>query len=1065
MQKNLPIENLLDEYYKALIATYSTHDASEYSYRTAMENLLNGLLQPDYQAVNEPRNVSCGKPDISIIRKRDGITVASIETKDINKPDLEGKGRNQEQFDRYKKAMNHVVFTDYLRFLFYESGNDTPILDIRIAECKNEEISPNIEMGKKLCSFLRSYIGKSIQPIRSSTTLADLMAKKSQLMCAIITDILQKNEQDSATGLLRKTFDDLKDSLIQNLDEEGFAKIYSQTVAYGLFAARLHDATPEDFSRSEAANLIPKTNKLLRGIFNDLAGNTIHERISWIIDDLVEMFGATNLQKMFQRDIRNNRDPLIHFYEDFLKAFNSTDRKNFGVWYTPLPIVKFIVDSIDSLLKEKLNISEGLADTTTITHKTVKGDIEVCQVQILDPAVGTGTFLAEVINHIADQYSGQKTLWQKYAHSCLLPRLYGFEIQMASYTVAHIKLDMVLAHTGYKPEADDAFHICLTDSLRKPNKKGESNTGYWISMEQEEANRIKTERPIMVMLGNPPYNGESQNKAKEIDALIEKYKQEPAQILNKKEKPKRIPDTKWLNNDYVKFIALAQKFIVENGKGIIGYITPNTHLDNLTFRGMRYQLLKTFDEIYIVNLHGSNKPKETCPDGSKDDNVFGIESGVCISIFVKTGKDQYEESKLARVFYKDIYGKKNDKFDYLENNSLSAIDFMEVKPSKPMYFMVPLQNAMEKEYANGFSLEELFVVGGVGMCTKRDKIAYQSSLEDIKKVTNDFFYLSETDIKKKYNITTESDDSKISNGIRNIKEFGTKDTFFAKALYRPFNIKYTYFTNKSKGFIARPVYNLMRHLTHKDANKNLGLVIGKSGKAVGDMPWNLCFITNTIVDLNIFYRGGGYVYPLYINTSKAVNQGDASTQELGNAQEAIIPNLNEDIVTKIVDKLEHQPSPEEILDYIYAILHSGKYREKFKEQLKYQFPRIPYPSNEDSFNALASLGNLLRNLHLMESCTKWNASKQYPFKGSGSSIVMKPHWKDDKIFINEENYYDHVSEEVWKYYMGGYQVAEKWLKDRKGMELDFKDIIHYSNILYALSQTIIVSKEIDSIYR
>lgn len=793
MQKNLPIENLLDEYFKALNATYSTHDASEYSYRSALENLLNSLLQPEYQAINEPRNMTCGKPDISIIRKRDAVTVGSIETKDINKPDLEGKGRNQEQFDRYKKAMNHAVFTDYLRFLFYESGNDTPILDIRIGTCQNDEIIPDNEKGKQLCSFLRKYIGKKIQPIRSATTLADLMAKKSQLMCAILTDLLKENGKDNASGLLKKTYTDLKDSLIQNLDEDGFAKIYSQTVAYGLFAARLNDSTPENFSRAEAAELIPKTNKLLRGIFNDLAGNTIHERISWIIDDLVEMFGATNLQKMFERDIRNNRDPLIHFYEDFLKAFNSADRKNFGVWYTPLPIVKFIVDSIDILLKNKLSIEEGLADTTTIIHKTLDGETELSQVQILDPAVGTGTFLAEIINHIADQYKGQETLWQKYVHSCLLPRLYGFEIQMASYTVAHIKFDMVLAHTGYKTEKDDAFHICLTDSLRKPNKTGESNTGYWISLEQAEADRIKSQRPIMVMLGNPPYNGESQNKADEIEELIEKYKQEPDQILKKNEKAKKIADTKWLNNDYVKFIALAQRFIEENGKGIIGYITPNTHLDSLTFRGMRYQLLKTFDNIYIINLHGSNKTKETCPDGSKDENVFGIESGVCITLFVKTGTEK-GESSLAKVYYKDVYGKKKDKFDFLEQNDLLALNFEEVTPTSPMYFLLPIKKNMETEFGQGFSVEELFIKRGLGMRTHRDNIAYQANLSDIKSIIEDFKFLEESEIKKKYNITKESRDQKVAYAQRNVKEFGIKDEFFKKALVRPFDSKFTYFT-------------------------------------------------------------------------------------------------------------------------------------------------------------------------------------------------------------------------------------------------------------------------------
>lgn len=1063
MQKNLPIENLLDEYYKALNATYSTHDASEYSYRSAMENLLNGLL-PEYQAINEPRNMTCGKPDISIIRKRDGVTVASIETKDINKPDLEGKGRNQEQFDRYKKAMNHVVFTDYLRFLFYESGNDTPILDIRIGKCQYNEILPDKEKGKQLCTFLCNYIGKKIQPIRSATTLADLMAKKSQLMCAILTDILKKNSEDKASGLLKRTYTDIKDSLILNLDEEGFAKIYSQTVAYGLFAARLNDSTPENFSRAEAAELIPKTNMFLRGIFNDLAGNTIHERISWIVDDLVEMFGATNLQKMFERDIRNNRDPLIHFYEDFLKAFNSADRKTFGVWYTPLPIVKFIVDSIDILLKNRLDIKEGLADSTIIKHKILEEEIELNQVQILDPAVGTGTFLAEIINHIADQYKGQETLWQKYVHSCLLPRLYGFEIQMASYTVAHIKFDMVLAHTGYKVEKDDAFHICLTDSLRKSDKKGESNTGYWISQEQAEATRIKSQRPIMVMLGNPPYNGESQNKAEEIEELIKKYKQEPGQKLNKKEKPKKIADTKWLNNDYVKFIALAQHFIEENGKGIIGYITPNTYLDSLTFRGMRYQLLKVFDEIYIINLHGSNKPKETCPDGSKDENVFGIESGVCVTLFVKTGKEK-GESSLAKVFYKDVYGKKKDKFDFLEKNNLLTLEYEEVLPLAPSYFLLPIEKAMEDEFNNGFSVEDLFIKRSLGMCTKRDKIAYQAHLSDIKSIVENFMFLEEFEIKKKYNIKKESRDQKVAYAQRNIKEFGIKDEFFKKALIRPFDLKYTYFTNKSKGFIAFPVYDTMRHLAHQDPSKNLGLIIGKSGNVVGDMPWNLCFVTNTIVDLNIFYRGGGYVYPLYVDTSKAVNQGDSTTQELGDEKETIIPNLNGEIIKKLTDSLGMEPSPEDVLDYIYAILHSSNYREKFKEQLKYQFPRIPFPRNHEEFQSLSSLGNKLSHLHLMDNALSWNAKNQYPFKGNGSSIVVKPLWKDGKVYINKDNYYDNVTEDVWQYYIGGYQVAEKWLKDRKGTELDFNAIIHYSNILYVLKQTICLAIEIDKIYK
>ena len=1065
MPKNLNIEYLLNEYFKSINMIYSTHDASEYSYRSALENLLNGLLQPNYHAINEPRNMSCGKPDISIVRKKDNVTVAAIETKDIDKSDLEGKGRNQEQFDRYKKAMNHAVFTDYLRFLFYESGNDSSICDIRIGQCQDNTIVPNMEEAIKLCSFLRSYVGKTIQPIRSSTLLAALMAKKSQLMCAILTDILKQDAKDNATGLLMRTFNDLKETLILDLDIEGFAKIYSQTVAYGLFAAKLHDATPDTFSRAEAAELIPKTNKLLRGIFNDLAGNTIHERISWIIDDLVEMFAATNLQKMFERDIRNNRDPLIHFYEDFLKAFNANDRKKYGVWYTPLPIVKFIVRSIDYLLKNKLDIQDGLADTTIIQHKTIDGIYELNQVQILDPAVGTGTFLAEVINYVADQYKGQKTMWQKYAHSCLLPRLNGFEIQMASYTVAHIKLDMVLAHTGYQAENDDQFHICLTDSLRSTSNKGESNTGYWISQEQEEANRIKTQRPIMVVLGNPPYNGESKNKAPETEKLIEKYKLEPEQVITKNGKAKKIAYTKWLNNDYVKFIALAQRYIEDNGKGIIGFITPNIYLEHETFRGMRYQLLSSFEEIYIINLHGSNKPPKICPDGSPDENIFGIESGVCISLFVKK-KKKNEERTLANVYYHDIIGKRKEKFNFLEKNDIASIKFTEVKPSTPMYQMFPIDRSMEKEFEKGVSVEEIFLKNGVGMRTHRDSIAYQKDLPSIKNIIKDFANLTESEIKEKYNIKKESRDQKVSYAQRNVKEFGLNESNFKIALVRPFDCMYTYFTNKSKGFIAYPVYDIMRHLIHKDKSKNLGLVIGKSGKAVGDMPWNLCFITNTIVDLNVFYRGGGYVYPLYVDTNTSVNQGKASTQEIGDDCNTIIPNLNEDFIKRITESIGGEsPTPENILDYIYATLYSSVYRKKFKEQLKYHFPRIPYPSSSDYFYKMSELGKELRHLHLMDSSEKWNAKNIYPFKGDGSCIVVKPYWKDGRIYINDTNYYDNIPQEIWSYYIGGYQVAEKWLKDRKGTELDFHEIVHYSNILYVIAHTLLTTKEIDEVYK
>ena len=1046
--------DIIKAYKKSISLKYSMGDASEYTYRSSLENFLNDILGGKYDAVNEKRQIECGKPDIAI-QGKDNVTIAAIETKDINKGDLDGKGKNQEQFDRYKQAINHIVFTDYLDFHFYESGE--MIMAIRIGNSKGDKIEFNDEKIEELIAFFRSYIPNSIPAIHSSKHLADLMARKAKLMCAIITNILNDNKSDDdAKGLLLKTYKDIKDGLVQAIDIEGFAKIYSQTVAYGLFAARLHDNTLDDFSRGEAANLIPKTNRFLRGVFNELAGNNIHDDITWIVDDLVEMFKAVDLRKMFERDIKKDRDPLIHFYEDFLMAFDPKDKANRGVWYTPIEVVRFIVRSVDSLLKTKLQVSSGLAENKLIPNKTVDKDEMVQQVQILDPATGTGTFLTEVINEIAEQIGDHSMLWQKYVEENLLPRLYGFEIQMASYTVAHIKVDMVLEKTGYKIKSNDRFHICLTDSLRRNTGKQDSNTGYWISKEQEEANRIKGHKPIMVMIGNPPYKGESVNKGKDIDRLIEKYKLEPGRD------DLSIPDTKWVNNDYVKFIGLAQRFIVENGSGIIGYINANSYLESLTFRGMRYHLLKTFDEIYIVNLHGDSKSRETSLRDEKEENVFDIQPGVCINLFVKkqlTEGEERTDDHFADVYYTDIYGSRKNKLKILSENDVSSLKFQKVEMHAPMYFFVPIDFSHEEEFYDGFSPEDLFKIGGVGMRSHRDAIAYQGSKDAIKAVTEDFMNLDEEKIKKKYHIEKESRDQKVSYAVENIKSFGLKEEFYKQALYRPFDMKHTYFTNKSKGFIAYPVYDIMRHLVHKEEDKNLGLIVGQCGNVVGDMEWNLGFVTNSIVDLNVFYRGGGYVYPLYVETKKETEYGNSTSTDFGT--DSIISNFKEETMLKVIQHLGERPSNEDLFDYIYATLYSPNYRKKYSEFLKRDFPRIPYPTSTDRFDKMVEKGSQLRNLHLMKDNEKWDAHKLFPCVGVGTGIIEYRRWENNKVYINDTQYFDNVTENVWNFFIGGYQVADKWLKDRIGQELSLEEILHYSQIIYVIEHTLMLMNEID----
>ncbi|MBQ6062183.1 MAG: N-6 DNA methylase [Prevotella sp.] len=1029
-------------------------DAREHTYRAPLENFLQALLGKGYHTLNEPSRIECGNPDIHI-RNKDNITVAIIETKDINSGDLDGTTRNQAQFDRYKRAISHCIFTDYLDFHFFENGEAEPMKTIRIATVQGKKAVMDEEKGEELVAFLKTYIADSIPQITSAKKLADLMARKARLMYSVIIDIFDHETDNKERGLLLHFYEELRDSLVPSLDTKGFAKVYSQTVAYGLFAARLHDPTTEDFSRGEATHLIPKTNPFLRGIFNDLAGNNIHPRISWIVDDLVRMFAATDLQRMFERDAKQNRDPLIHFYEDFLAAFDPQDKKTFGVWYTPLEVVRFIVNAVDYTLKTKFGIEDGLADNHKTINKLTHEKEETPLVQILDPATGTGTFLAEVVNHVAEHFQGQQMLWQKYVHENLLPRLYGFEIQMASYTVAHVKLDLVLRNTGYDVMPNDRFNVCMTDSLTGDSPNSEGNANYWIKSELEEANKIKSQKPIMVMVGNPPYNGESQNKGdnyKDIAKLLNDYKREPG-------KNHHIDDTKWLNNDYVKFIRLAQRFIEDKGEGVIGFINPHSYLDSLTFRGMRYELLKTFDEIYILDLHGNSKTRETSLGDVKDENVFDILPGVCINIFVKKATTEGGKGKegLARVYHADLYGRRKDKLEYLATHGIEDIPFKEVEIHAPMYFFVPIDFTHEEEYYSGFSPKELFKIGGVGVCSKRDSIAFQHTKEQIKRVVEDFYNLPETDIKRIYRIERESRDQQVSLAKANIVSYGLKEEYYREVLYRPFDKKFTYYTDKSKGFIAYPVYDVMKHLTHHDPSKNLSLITWSAGKDVGNMTWNLAFVSDTIVDLHVFYRGA-YIYPLYVRPGQETHYTDNSTEvELGHGQEEhkmLIPNFCPEVVARIAKALGKQPSPEELLDYIYAVLHSPRYRERYKEFLKRDFPRIPYPTNAQSFDALALTGHALRELHLMQDASSWKAHKLFPCVGKGSNIIERREWRDGRVYINDTQYYNNVSEEMWNFYIGGYQVADKWLKDHARQELRLDDVIHYSNILYAINETI-----------
>jgi len=510
-----------------------------------------------------------------------------------------------------------------------------------------------------------------------------------------------------------------------------------------MFAARLHDPTLEDFSRQEAAELIPKSNPFLRKLFGYVAGPDIDIRIKPTVDNLAEVFRATNVEQLLKNFGKSTQtqDAIIHFYETFLAEYDPKLRKARGVWYTPEPVVKFIVRAVDDVLKTEFNLPQGLADTSKTKIK-VNTDVadkrsatgykqtekEVHKVQILDPATGTGTFLAEVVNYIySKKFKAMQGAWSGYVEQHLIPRLNGFELLMASYALAHLKLEMLLRETGYREESSQRLNVYLTNSLEEHHKDTGTLFSNWLSTEANDANHIKRDTPVMCVIGNPPYSGESANKGKWIMELMEDYKKEPGGKEKLKEQ-----NSKWINDDYVKFMRYGQHFIEKNGEGILAFINPHGFLDNPTFRGMRWNLLKTYDKIYTIDLHGNSKKKETAPDGSKDENVFDIQQGVSINILVKTGKKK--ASDLGRVFHYDCYGKRNDKYSFLAENNLAAIPFVVLPNKVPNYFMIQKDFEAEEQYKSGFKVSNLFNIHSLGVLTKRDvlSVAFDHNLLEEK---------------------------------------------------------------------------------------------------------------------------------------------------------------------------------------------------------------------------------------------------------------------------------------------------------------------------------------------
>lgn len=1060
------IKNLIKEYVSSLNNVFCTGGTTEHSFRGTLEKLLKDLRpksiknQKEITIINEAKRKTYGAPDLEI-RKGD-VIISFIETKDINDKDLRGTNEksHKEQFDRYKKAIDTIAFTDYLEFILFEKGKET--ISARIAK----RIGNNIvfiedeEQISKFEKIIKQLFEANAEPIRSAKFLTETLAAKAKLISSILQTAMKNNDtkEDKELHLKLNAFQKF---LVHDMTEEQFVDFYAQTIVYGLFIARIYDATPQSFSLLEAADLIPKTNPFLKKIFKLLALADLHTSIKWIVDDLVEIFKVTNMEKV----LRNyGKDPLVHFYEDFLEEYNPKIREDFGVWYTPQQVVSFIVDAVDYLLKTELNIQDGLADNSIIDYQGK----QIHKVQILDPATGTGTFLATVAEKIRKYYIGQEGLWTEDVVKHIIPRMNGFEYLMAPYTMAHLKLSTSLGLDKINSESIDRLRIFLTNSLEEEHPEENLDFAKFITDESNAANVIKRETPVMVVMGNPPYNEKSANTGEWITNLMNDYKQEPGQeriLINRNKKTGKCTykntlkatNPKGINNDYCKFIRLGQNFVEKTHEGVLAYITANTYLDSRLFRGMRYNLLQTFDKIYIINLHGSTMRKES-NEQTNDQCIFDIRQGVCITFFVK--KKDLSKNSLAQVFYTDIYGKRSKKLDYLSEHLIDNLVFTELVPSQPLYTFRIIDPLLEEKYKQGFKINSIMPNYVQGFSSEKDNIAIKYNQTSIIELINDLASnKSEAELRKHYGFK-DSRDWNLQNARKLVKQNGNQTKYVTEIQYRPFDKRWTYL-NKALVTYPRPL--IQSSLFNKE---NLTLCLGQQGNVMGDDEWSLVYCSDLPVEKNIIPRGGAYLFPMYVY--------DNMGMRLTNFKEEILRQIENIIGIKLQSPDDKERTEEgflavDLIDYIYAILHSVSYRDTYHDFLQNDFPIIPYPQSAEYFFNMADLGKQLRELHQLKGIEQKDFITQFPMiSPTDNNIVRLRKFEDTgegvgKVWINEHQHFDNVPTVAWNMIISGYQVLDKWLKDRKDRHLDSEEIRHYQKIVVALVRTIEVQEKIDNI--
>jgi hypothetical protein len=1037
---------MLKFYLKNIYEMIQRGDAREESFYSILEDLLYKyselINKKDIKITTLPKQTEAGNPDFRIWDGKQHI-VGYIEAKKpgTNLDDIE----ISEQLQRYKNTFPNLILTNFIEFRLYRNNR----LIEKISLCRpfiiyQLETIPPLENKEQFLKLLGLFFSFSLPKIYNAETLAIELAKRTRFLKDEVIEEELKEEENNKQGIILGFYEAFQEYLIKGLSHKDFADLYSQTITYGLFAASTRSTG--EFNRKLAYDNIPQTIGILRDVFEFISIGNLPLQMEWTIDDISEVLAVTDVKTILLQYFHEGKgkDPIIHFYETFLAEYDPQTREKRGVYYTPEPIVSYIVRSLNFILKEYFNKLDGFADKS---------------VTILDPAAGTLTFLAEAAKLALQEFTSKygEGARENFIKEQILQNFYAFELMMAPYAIGHLKMSFLLEELGHKLKEDERFKFYLTNTLEMEELDQTNLPGMAsLSKESQLAGKVKKEEPILVILGNPPYSGISSNKGKWIDDLLKKgyirsdgngdegYYKVDGKSLGEK-------NPKWLQDDYVKFIRFAQWKLDQAEEGVLGFITNHSYIDNPTFRGMRQSLMNTFNEIYILNLHGNSLKREKCPDGSKDQNVFDIQQGVAIALFIKRKNNR----KIKNVYHSDLWGLRETKYKWLLQNDIKTTKWEKISPKSEHYFFIPRDDSFLGDYQKYFKITEIFPLNNIGIITARDNFVIDIDkkllenrirlFKNSKYSDDDLHTFFQINKKKGWNIR------KAWNILQSISDFEL-ESFVKPILYRPFDIRWIFY---HESVIERSRKEVMQNIIQE----NLGFITSRQMDKSGIKP---VFVTNSIIDAHSITSAVSIsnLSPLYLYSDAERKNLFSHTKEIKKGQ----PNINSDLFDVLCEVNKKVISPEEIFYYIYAVLYSNLYREKYAEFLKIDFPRIPFTKNYDLFIKLTEFGKRLVDLHLLKS-TELDPPL-CKFQGKEDNRIEKIEYdeKEKRVYFNEKQYFEEIPQEIWQYQIGGYQVCEKWLKDRKGRCLSLEDIKHYCRMVTALQKTIEIQKEIDNIY-